>query len=178
MLIRHAIGLLLIPVLLAGCQSMSESECKVADWGRVGFDDGARGVHERRIAAYAEDCGKIGVQPNAAAYRQGWDAGIKRFCTAASGWRAGLDGQADKEQVCLGQPGFERFSYYLNAGLQVYRTRERIRENNQETNRLQKKLESPGTDEEKRRIRRRLHDIDRDQYHLRTQMGEQQMLAP
>ena len=178
MFMRHAISLMLIPVFLAGCQSMSETECQVADWGRVGFNDGAQGEPERRIAAYTKDCGKIGVQPNAVAYRQGWDAGIQRFCTAANGWRAGLEGQRDKAQVCQGQPGFDRFSHALNAAMQVYRTQEKIRENTQEINRLQKKLESPGTDDEKRQIRRKLQDIDRDQYHLRRIMGEQQMLAP
>lgn len=48
---------------LAGCASMSESECRVADWGRVGYTDGARGDSESRVAAYTEDCGKIGITP-------------------------------------------------------------------------------------------------------------------
>ena len=171
--------LLLLPTLwLAGCKSMSESECKVADWGRVGFNDGAGGEQERRIAAYTEDCGKIGVVPNAQAYRQGWDAGIKHFCTAANGWRQGIEGHASKEQVCVGQPGHAGFVRYLQAGMQVYRTQERIRENTDEINRLQQKLESSASDEEKKQARRRLQDIDRDQYRLRSLLGQQKMLAP
>ena len=151
--------LVLMTLWLSGCKSMSESECKVADWGRVGLGDGARGEHERRIAAYTEDCGKIGVVPNAQAYRQGWDAGIKQFCTTTNGWREGLEGHANKEQVCVGQAGFEGFARYLNAGLQVYRTQEQMRENTQEINRLQKKLESAANDDEKRQIRHRLQDL-------------------
>ena len=174
---RH-VWVLLLMVFLTGCESMTESECKVADWGRVGLNDGARGDAERRIADYTEDCGKIGILPNAQAYRQGWDTGIQRFCTAANGWREGLEGHGDKAQVCVGQAGYQSFSRYLNAGMQVYKTQERIRQNTQEINRLQKKLESPGTDDEKRQIRRRLQDIDRDQYHLRSVLGEQQMQAP
>ncbi|MDD2923794.1 DUF2799 domain-containing protein [Rhodoferax sp.] len=174
----QALTLLLLTLTLAGCESMSESECRTADWGRVGLADGSRGETERRLADYTEDCGKIGVVPNARAYRQGWDNGIQRFCTAANGWREGVAGHSGKAEVCVGQAGYASFARYLDAGLQVYRTQERIQRNTQESNRLQKKLESATTDEEKRQIRRQLQDIDRDQFHLRNQMGQQQLLAP
>jgi hypothetical protein len=173
-----ALSLLLLTALLAGCESMSESECKVADWGRVGLNDGAHGEPERKLADYTEDCGKTGVVPNAQAYRQGWDVGIKRFCTAANGWREGLLGHANKAQVCAAQPGVEAFTRYLNAGLQVHQTQERMRQNTQESNYLQKRLESAASDDERRRIRRTLQDIDQDQFRLRMLMGQQQMLAP
>lgn len=175
---HRALSLLLLTTLLAGCASMSESECQVADWGRVGLNDGARGEPERKLAAYTEDCGKTGVVPNAQAYRQGWDAGIKRFCTAANGWQEGLLGHADKAQVCAAQPGVVSFVRYLNAGLQVHQTQERMRQNTHESNRLQKRLESAASDDERRRIRRTLQDIDQEQFWLRNLMGQQQMLAP
>jgi len=170
--------LMLLLLVLSGCKSMSESECKVADWGRVGVNDGARGEPERRLAAYTDDCGKIGVVPNAQAYRQGWDVGIKRFCTAANGWREGVEGHSDKAQVCIGQPGYQAFARYLQAGLPVYQTNERIRQNTQETYRQQKILESAASDEEKKQARRRLQDIDRDQFFQRSLLVQQQMLAP
>ena len=50
-----------------GCASMSESQCQVADWQRVGYTDGAAGIGESRLAEYVTDCGKIGITPNAAA---------------------------------------------------------------------------------------------------------------
>ena len=178
MLKFNAISLMLLTLLLAGCKSMSESECKVADWGRVGLNDGARGEPERRLASYTEDCGKTGVVPNAQAYRQGWDVGIKRYCTAANGWYEGLAGHSNAAQVCTGQPGYEGFARYLNAGMQVFRTQEKMRENTSEIHRLEKKLEASTSDEERRQIRHSLQDIDRDQYHLRALMGQQQLLAP
>jgi len=178
MRLRHVALCLTLP-LFAGCASMSESECKVADWGRVGLTDGARGTPESQLAAYAEDCAKIGVEPNAQAYRSGWDVGIARFCTASNGWSQGVAGHVGKDQVCVGQAGHDSFAHYLHAGLQVYRTRERIRANTQEINRLQQRLESAETpDDEKRRIRRRLQELDFDQYHLRNLVGQQQRLAP
>ncbi|TXT36647.1 MAG: hypothetical protein FD135_4113 [Comamonadaceae bacterium] len=172
------LGLLLAVTWLSGCESMSESECKIADWGRVGSNDGARGEPEGRLADYTEDCGKTGVVPNARAYREGWDIGIQRFCTATNGWREGLAGHSGKDQVCKGQAGYERFSRSLNAGLQVYRTNERIRSNTQEINRLQKKLEESKNDDEKRQIRHTMNNIDHDQFRLRSLLGQQQLLAP
>lgn len=172
------LALVLAPLLLGGCASMSESECRVADWGRVGHNDGARGEPERQLAAYTEDCGQSGVVPDAAAYRQGWDVGIQRFCTPASGWQQGLQGRSSKGAVCAGQPGHEGFARALNAGLQVYQTRQRMQSNTQAINRLHKKLESATSDDEKRRIRQQLQDIDREQYRLRGLMGQQQLLAP
>ncbi|MBC7918260.1 MAG: DUF2799 domain-containing protein [Rhodoferax sp.] len=165
-------------VLLAGCESMSKQECQVADWQRVGFNDGASGQSERRLAAYTEDCGEAGVKPDAEAYRRGWDSGILRFCTAANGWREGVQGHSGKNAVCQAQPGYETFTRYLEAGMQVYRTQEQMRQNDYEINRLQKRLEAGGSDEEKKRIREALRDLDRQQFYLRATLAQQQMLAP
>ena len=167
---------LLLPLL--GCETMSDSECQVADWSRVGFTDGALGESERRLADYTKDCAKVAIVPNAVDYRKGWDDGIKRFCTAASGWRAGLDGRSDKASVCVGQSGYEEFARNLNAGMQVYRTQQYLNLNNREIDSLQRKLDIAATDEDRRLIRERMHSIDREQYRLRALMGQQQWLAP
>ncbi len=165
-------------VLLAGCESMSVSECKVADWSRVGYSDGAAGTPSNRLADYVEDCGKAGVSPVAGAYRQGWDVGIQRYCTAANGWREGTLGRSGKESVCQGQAGFSGFARYLDAGLKVYRTQEQLQRNNSELVRLQKELESATKDEDKKRLRDSLRDIDRSQFYLRGTLSQLQSAAP
>jgi len=175
---QHTALLLLLPVLLAGCESMSVSECKVADWGRVGFADGTRGESDRRIAAYTEDCGKAGIVPNAQLYRYGWDQGIVQFCTPANGWREGIQGNSGKASVCQGQAGFAGFSRYLDAGLQVHRTNEQMQRNARESERLQRRLEESKSDEEKKNLRSELRQIDREQFHLRNQLTQQQMQGP
>jgi hypothetical protein len=169
---------LLIASALAGCASMSESECRVADWARVGVADGARGERDSRLADYAEDCGKIGVVPDAAAYRKGWDNGIASFCTATNGWREGTLGHNGKATACLGQPGYEAFVRYFDAGMQVYRTQTQLAQNDSETNRLQTRLDASTNDDEKRRLRSELREIDYQQYRLRSQMAQQQMMGP
>lgn len=168
----------LAAVALMGCASMSESECRVADWGRVGLADGSRGESESRLAAYSDDCGKIGITPDATAYRKGWDVGIVRFCTPANGWNEGRQGHTSKVAACQGQTGFEAFSRYFDAGMQVYRTNEEMERNAQESNRLQKRLDTATSDDDKRRARQELRDLDRQQLYLRSRLGQQQMLAP
>ncbi len=170
--------LLLSTLALSGCESMTVAECQVADWGRVGYADGARGESESRLAAYSEDCGKAGVRPNAQAYRQGWDAGIVRYCTAANGWREGLLGNGSRALACQGRAGYDAFSYYLAAGLEVYRTSEMMRQNADFANRLQRRLEESGNDDERRRLRDELRDVDHEQYRLRGLLMYQQTLAP
>ena len=164
--------------LLVGCASMSESECRVADWGRVGFTDGARGDSDSRLAAYTEDCGKIGITPDATAYRRGWDAGIVQFCVPANGWQEGQQGHTGKVAACQGQPGYALFARYFDAGLQVHHTREQMERNERESGRLQKRLEESTKDDEKRRLREELRELDHQQFHLRNRLAQQQMLAP
>ena len=164
--------------LLSGCESMSVSECKVADWSRVGYVDGAAGTPSNRLVDYIEDCGKAGVTPVAAAYRQGWDVGIQRYCTAANGWREGTLGRSGKEAVCVGQAGFDGFARYLDAGLKVYRAQEQLQRNNNEVARLQKELETATKDEDKKRLREALKDLDRSQFYLRGTLTQLQSAAP
>lgn len=164
--------------LLAGCASMSESECRVADWGRVGYNDGVRGESESRVAAYTEDCGKIGITPDARAYRKGWDTGIVQFCTPGNGWLEGQQGHSSKLAACQAQAGYPMFARYFEAGMQVYRTREEMERNDREVRRLQKRLEESTKDDEKRHLRDELRDLDHQQFHLRNRLAQQQTLGP
>jgi hypothetical protein len=170
--------LMVLSLLLAGCESMTVSECKVADWGRVGFADGARGEEERRIVDYSEDCAKAGIVPNASLYRYGWDQGIVHFCTPANGWRQGTEGHSGKASVCQGQAGYAGFSRYLEAGLQVHNTQSQMQRNARESERLQKRLEESKNDDEKKDLRADLRHLDRNQVRLRKLLTEQMLLGP
>lgn len=172
----------LLVLSLSGCESMSPSQCRMADWARQGYQDGSHGENPNRIADYAEDCGKIGVQPNPMEYRRGWDAGIVQFCTPQNGWSQGLQGNSYKESACQGQMGNPQFMYYFKIGMDAYRTKGQIEKNNQETHRLQKRLEGvkphPKADEERRKIREEMRHIDREQFRLRDLLSQQQRYAP
>lgn len=170
---------ILVAVTLSGCASMTASQCQVADWARVGFSDGARGQSENKLAAYTEDCAKTNVQPDAQAYRKGWDSGIQQYCTAANGWNEGVQGNDYKAQACQGQVGHPVFSRYLAAGMQLHITNQQIDHNAFETQQLRKRLEdAPASDKEKRDMREQLSDLERDQFKLRRLKVMQQQVAP
>lgn len=167
--------------LLAGCASMTPEQCRVADWYQVGQADGARGEEATaRLSAYVQDCGKVGVQPVLALYRQGWQQGQQTFCTPASGWREGVAGRWYKADACDTLPAqAAAFRQALQAGYEVYQTRERLARNHDSILRLERRLlDRHAPDEERSRARMRLHFIDMEQSLLRQQLGEQERLAP
>lgn len=162
---------------LGGCASMEPEQCRVADWFRVGQSDGARGDPER-VSAYTEDCLKVGTRPDPGRYRQGWDIGIRSYCTPQNGWRSGTQGQYSKSDVCRGQQADAAYRHYFQAGMLVYQTNERMRSNSNESYRLERQLDKAANDGERRSLRDRLRSIDREQSDLRFQLSRQQSLAP
>jgi len=72
---RSLFALALVSLTLVGCAGMDAAECRGADWYRIGFRDGIYGM-QRMDYQYAEQCGKHGTQPDAAAYVKGWQEGV------------------------------------------------------------------------------------------------------
>jgi len=60
--------------IAAGCASMSESECRSANWYQRGEQDGVAGL-QPRIDVYSSQCTRYGVPPPTADYMQGWESG-------------------------------------------------------------------------------------------------------
>ena len=84
----------LLGLLVSGCASMGEDECRVADWRAIGYEDGVSGIAASHIGERREACAKHGVTPNFAAYQQGRDEGLREYCTPASGYRLGRNGRS------------------------------------------------------------------------------------
>jgi hypothetical protein len=64
-------------VLLAGCVSMSESECRGADWYALGKRDGDVYGIQPLIDQYAYRCNAFGVTAQRAEYMTGWVDGYR-----------------------------------------------------------------------------------------------------
>ena len=77
---------------LVGCASMSEGECKTADWYAVGYEDATRGVPESRLADYRKDCAEHGIQASFPEYQAGHKKGLTVFCTEQKGFQFGEGG--------------------------------------------------------------------------------------
>jgi hypothetical protein len=154
---------------LSGCATLNEQECKTADWGRLGYNDGAAGYAESRIAEHAEACAKIGIRPNAALWRSGWDKGVLTYCTPNVGWREGLAGHS-YSGVCRGR-NEEAFLGPYRTGTEIHRLESRISSNNSEIRRLEDQLRSAPNEEARRRLRNRIRDLDDEQRRLRSSVN-------
>lgn len=163
-------------VLLGGCATLSEEECKTADWHRLGYKDGAAGHSDSRLAEHAEACTKTGIRPNAQQWRSGWDQGVMTYCTPRVGWREGLAGRS-YQGVCRGR-NEDAFLYAFNQGTEIHRLQSRIDSNNREIGRLERQLSEARKDEVRRDLRHRIRSLDYEQSRLRSSLSMMQSSAP
>lgn len=84
--------LLMLAALIQGCATMSEPECRNADWRTVGYEDGAMGASAFHIGKYREACAKYGVSPDLSGYREGREQGLRQYCRPHNGFRLGERG--------------------------------------------------------------------------------------
>ncbi len=71
---------------------MNQSECIHADWQLIGQADASKGVHSSILDEYRSDCAEYAVVPAREAYHQGYQQGLKQFCTGSSGFFYGKKG--------------------------------------------------------------------------------------
>lgn len=65
--------------LASGCMTMSESECRTANWEQVGQQDGiAHGIRPR-IDQLRDQCRAYGVVPDEEKYMTGWRYGYAEY---------------------------------------------------------------------------------------------------
>ena len=91
-MLRVGAGLVLVPLLLGACTSMSAEECSVLDWRSVGYEDGVAGLPGSHIGQYRKACAKHGVGTDLSAYQVGRETGLKEYCQASNGFRVGARG--------------------------------------------------------------------------------------
>jgi hypothetical protein len=109
---------LVVALALAGCTTLSERECKSADWEAIGRDDGARGATPSKLARHRETCALYGVKPEEQAWQAGYAQGLVSYCTPAGGYVAGRDGEGD-HRLCAGRPQEPAFLEALRHGQEV-----------------------------------------------------------
>ena len=77
-------------LLVSGCSTLNEDECRSADWNGIGFLDGSRGLPPERLAKHRGACARVGISPDVEAYTAGRDLGLELYCTPSKGFTAGL----------------------------------------------------------------------------------------
>ena len=169
-------------LLLPGCASLSEDECRATDWWIVGQKDGSEGKLVSALAEHQEACAEHGVTPDHHAYAEGHRSGLLVYCTRFNGYRVGRT-DARYHGVCAG-PLAEAFESGLGTG-RLVRTREmevwgikrgrkKLREHigrlEHETKTLREKLEAKeSVPEDREDMQKKVGEIDQKIEELRLE---------
>lgn len=145
-------------VLLTGCATMSADECKVANWSDVGLRDGLDGATLSKLDARVKDCAKAKVAVDAPRYLQGRDQGLLQFCQIEKAVPLGLKG-GSYEGVCPVSIDAE-FRRRFRLGRDVFDARQSVRNLEGNFNGAEDRLRAAPNDEERRRAREALRDLD------------------
>jgi len=81
---------LVVLLLLSGCATMNESECRSTDWYKLGRRDAEVFGSRSMLDQYTHQCAAFGVRPDAGAYQLGWDDGDMEY-RQKTGWGGGPD---------------------------------------------------------------------------------------
>lgn len=79
---------------LSGCASLSEQECRTADWRMIGYEDGVVGRQAGRLANHREACADHGITPDMEGYRRGREEGLQEYCRPQNVYQLALRGRA------------------------------------------------------------------------------------
>jgi len=147
--------------LLAGCNTLSEKECRSADWVRIGQQDGANGYTPARLDDHAKACGEIGVVPDGRAYARGREQGLVNYCQPMVGRTKGAEG-AGYHGVCTGAAE-TAFMRGYTVGKQIHDLKKLQDGNRRHRKELTDQLAKKDIKEdESKRIRRELDRLDQD----------------
>lgn len=86
---------------LVSCQTISEDDCLTGAWSEFGYEDGLNGRSSDRISDYAKRCQEFGVKPDMNVYLDGYNLGIRKYCTYERGYARGEKGES-YNQNCSG----------------------------------------------------------------------------
>ncbi len=116
--------LLLCALLSSGCATLSESECRSANWYAIGLEDGARGMDLERFGKHRRACAEYGIAAELDPYREGRQQGLQSFCREANGFYQGKAGYIYKD-ICPIELEYEFLTGY-QAGHNLFRLNQKI----------------------------------------------------
>lgn len=155
---EHLLAALAGALLLAGCATLDETECRSVDWFQLGARDGADGSARSRLEEHRKACSEFGLATDDAAWVQGYEAGLLDYCTADNGYRIGRRG-GYYGRVCPAREERDFLDAY-ELGRETYEVEREIAEVDRRAESLQQRLVSDKLDADVRReLRRQLSEV-------------------
>ena len=114
----------LLALACAGCASLSETECRSANWKEIGYADGSKGARAKRADEHASACAQHGLSMDREAWAHGYERGLELYCTPENALQLGLHG-GDYSGACppVSELGF---TSHWRAGRVVWEQRQRV----------------------------------------------------
>ncbi|MFN7024686.1 MAG: DUF2799 domain-containing protein [Pseudorhizobium sp.] len=170
-------GMAAVLLSLASCNTMSKDECRVADWRVVGDTDGAAGHDPQiRFADHVRSCAKSGATPDQTLWYEGYQSGLRRFCTPLGGASTGEAGRP-YHNVCPPELTSEFMRGY-SLGKRVHDLRSRISSLNSsvsskeyEADKLHDDMKK-AADKDRRSIRDRIDDLELDRRRMQREADD------
>lgn len=168
--------LLALVAALSGCETMTEDQCRKADWAERGRADGRNGDPESHIDAHRKACAKAGVVPDDRRWRQGWAEGVRAYCVPTMAWRAGLDNRSYRG-ACrdFDEPVFLRWH---QLGQDAYKTRTERDTRQREIDKAEEQLKKASKEEDRKALREKIRQLDAEHARLRRLLDVQMQGAP
>jgi len=161
--------------LTSGCASLSEDQCRHANWYDIGFSDGLKGYAADYVSRHGEACVKYGISVNRPEYSRGYNEGLKQYCIPSNGYMIGVQG-GTYNGVCKGPEADAFFRMYLK-GKREYEIEKRLNEINSEMEEIDNTLIDAKLDKEERKSllsRRRELEQERTQLLVEKEMKNRQ----
>ena len=143
---------------LGGCATMSADECRVANWSDVGLRDGLEGAALSRLDYRVKDCAEAKVAVDTPRYLQGRDKGLLQYCQLEKAVPLGLNGGSYNNVCPAGIDGEFRRRFRL--GRDVFDARQTVQSLEGNISNAEDRLRAAPNDEERRRAREALRDLD------------------
>jgi len=176
---------LLGSVLLTGCATLSEEECRYADWQQLGYTDGSAGHSPARLDEHREACAEYAIVPDMELYLTGREQGVRVYCQPDNGFVVGRSGGS----ISVACPTDLRAAFVENhsAGRQLWLQKQSLKREQDRLNtlkreladerkkkeKLENKLIAKGSSESDRRTYlQELRVIDTELYSLQRQISD------
>jgi hypothetical protein len=139
---------------------MDVNECKLANWRDVGLRDGLAGAQLSLLDTRVKDCAKAQVAVDTQSFLRGRNQGLASYCRVENAVGLGLDGK-QYQGVCPAGIDVE-FRRRVQIGRDVRDLRDELSSLDRRREPLEKRLREAKGDDERRKIRNELGDLDRD----------------
>lgn len=154
---------------LSACATLSEGECRTANWYEIGRADGAAGYPRARLFDHADACAGFGILPDSDFYYEGRDAGLERYCTPDNGFREGRRGNR-YHGVCPTEAE-PAFLAAFNHGSAIHSVETAIARVERQIDSLEDRLAGDGVDDDDRAgLRRQVRRLDREYRRLNREL--------